>query len=124
MRHVRRLLELGFLPITVDYRLCPETTLLEGPVSDCCDAIRFIREDLQNVRLLGPRVFPDASKVLAAGCSSGGLLVLNLDSESRLRGIKGPDVILAFYAPSDLQSDRESLVISKMGILFQGSQIC
>nr|AGI60155.1 type I polyketide synthase PKS2 [Dolichousnea longissima] len=32
------LLNAGFLPVSVDYRLCPEITISEGPMRDVCDA--------------------------------------------------------------------------------------
>lgn len=33
------LLDAGFVPVSVDYRLCPETTLEEGPITDVRDAL-------------------------------------------------------------------------------------
>ncbi|EXJ93208.1 hypothetical protein A1O3_01765 [Capronia epimyces CBS 606.96] len=105
MKHVRVLLQRGFLPVSVDYRLCPEITLLEGPVEDCCDALRWARETLPFVPLGVPGVTVDPNKLIALGWSSGGHLAMTLGHTAVGRGIKPPDVILPFYSPTDLESD-------------------
>ncbi|POS72644.1 polyketide synthase [Diaporthe helianthi] len=38
----RYLLELGILPVSIDYRLCPEVNLVDGPKQDVCDALKWI----------------------------------------------------------------------------------
>jgi acetyl esterase/lipase len=110
MKHVRVLLQRGFLPISVDYRLCPETTLYDGPMTDCCDALQWVRETLPSLILSGPAVTIDTDRVLALGWSSGGQLAMSMGYTATFRGIKPPDAILAFYTPTNLESDRMFLV--------------
>ncbi|OAR02343.1 hypothetical protein LLEC1_04192 [Akanthomyces lecanii] len=105
MKHIRVLLQRGYLPVSVDYRLCPEVSLFEGPVTDCCDALKWARNTLPKLKLTGPavRIVPD--KLLALGWSSGGQLAMTLGYTAPARGIKAPDVILPFYSPSDLEAE-------------------
>ncbi|KAI0016488.1 hypothetical protein F4780DRAFT_772859 [Xylariomycetidae sp. FL0641] len=105
MKHVRTLLQRGFLPVSVDYRLCPEMTLFEGPVTDCCDALRWVRQTLPSLTLSGPRVEVDSSRVIALGWSSGGQLAMTLGYTPLTKGFQPPDVILPFYSPSNLEDD-------------------
>ncbi|KAI2465125.1 ketoacyl-synt-domain-containing protein [Annulohypoxylon bovei var. microspora] len=97
------LLQSGFLPISIDYRLCPEMTLLEGPMSDAADALSWIRTVLPKLTLLRRDVRVDAENVVAVGWSSGGHLAMTLAWTSVARQIKPPSAILAFYCPSDYE---------------------
>lgn len=106
MKHIRTLIERGFLPVSTDYRLCPEIGLFEGPMTDCCDALKWAKEILPSLSLWGPNVRPDPNKVAAIGWSSGGQLAMSLGYTALARGIKSPDAILAMYPPSDMESDR------------------
>ena len=108
MKHVRTLLQLGFLPVSVDYRLCPECSLFDGPVTDVCDSLKWVRTVLPSLLLASPNVRVDPSKVIALGWSSGGQLAMTLGYTAESRGIKPPDAILGFYSPTDLESDRGS----------------
>ncbi|XDG08964.1 hypothetical protein ABKA04_008579 [Annulohypoxylon sp. FPYF3050] len=105
MKHVQILLQRGFLPVSVDYRLCPEATLFEGPIMDCCDALEWTRKILPSLDLTGPKVTIDPNKLLALGWSSGGQLAMTLGYTAGARGIQPPDVILPFYSLSDLEDD-------------------
>ncbi|EXJ91405.1 hypothetical protein A1O1_04517 [Capronia coronata CBS 617.96] len=105
MKHVRVLIQRGFLPVSVDYRLCPETTLLQGPVADCCEALCWARRTLPFLELGGPAVTIDPGKLIALGWSSGGHLAMTLGYTAASRGVKPPEVILPFYSPTDLESD-------------------
>ncbi|OKL59537.1 hypothetical protein UA08_04992 [Talaromyces atroroseus] len=105
MKHVRVLLQRGFLPVSVDYRFCPELSLFDGPVTDCCDALKWARETLPLLHLSGPKVQVHPTKLLAMGWSSGGQLAMTLGYMAKFRGIKPPDVILPFYSPSDLEAE-------------------
>lgn len=107
MKHVRTLLQRGFLPVSVDYRLCPELPLFDGPVTDCRDALRWVRETLPQRRLYGPSVRIKPGKVLALGWSSGGQLAMTLGYTAQSIGVVPPDVILPFYSPSDLEAECE-----------------
>ena len=106
MKHIRTLIERGFLPISTDYRLCPETNLFEGPMTDCCDALKWATETLPTLPLSGPTVRPDPTKVVSLGWSSGGQLAMSLGYTAPVKGIKAPDAIFALYPPSDMESNR------------------
>nr|AGI60156.1 type I polyketide synthase PKS4 [Dolichousnea longissima] len=105
MKHIRTLIERGFLPISTDYRLVPETNLFEGPMNDCCDALKWATETLPTLSLAGPTVRPDPTKVVSFGWSSGGQLSMSLGYTAAAKGIKAPDAVFALYPPSDMESD-------------------
>ena len=107
MKHIRTLIERGFLPISTDYRLVPETNLFEGPMTDCCDALKWATETLPTLSLAGPTVRPDPTKVVSFGWSSGGQLSMSLGYTAPARGIKAPDAVFGLYPPSDMESDRK-----------------
>ena len=106
MKHIRTLIERGFLPISTDYRLCPETNLFEGPMTDCRDALKWATETLPTLPLSGPTVRADPTKVVSFGWSSGGQLAMSLGYTAPAKGIKAPDAIFALYPPSDMESNR------------------
>ena len=98
-----KLLLSGFLPISIDYRLCPEMTLLEGPMADVADALLWIRTVLPKLTLSRRDVRIDADKVVAVGWSTGGHLAMTLAWTSAARQIRPPEAILAFYCPTDYE---------------------
>ncbi|KAI0379432.1 hypothetical protein F5Y04DRAFT_290317 [Hypomontagnella monticulosa] len=98
------LLEKGFLPISVDYRLCPEATLQDGPMKDVADALIWARTILPNMRLRRRDIKPDGSKVVSIGWSTGGFLALSLGWNAP-SGTKAPDATLALYCPSDYEDE-------------------
>ncbi|RYP63076.1 hypothetical protein DL770_009464 [Monosporascus sp. CRB-9-2] len=97
------LLKAGFLPVSVDYRLCPEVTLLEGPMRDVCDAFYWARKTLPTLMLNRPDVRPDGNRVVAVGWSSGAHLAMTLGWTAQSLGIRPPDAVLAFYGPTDYE---------------------
>ena len=109
MKHIRTLIERGFLPISIDYRLCPETNLFEGPMTDCYDALKWVTEALPTLPLSDSTIKPDPVKVVAIGWSSGGHLAMSLGYTAPAKGTKAPAAIFALYPPSDMESDRERL---------------
>ncbi|KAI9687136.1 MAG: Type I Iterative PKS [Bathelium mastoideum] len=104
MKHIRALLQRGFLPVSIDYRLCPEVSLLDGPVTDCCDALRWVRQCLGAIEFAGCTVRADSSRVLAIGWSSGGHLAMTLGCGAAIKDVRPPEAVLAFYPPADLES--------------------
>ncbi|KAL5334680.1 hypothetical protein BJX70DRAFT_402312 [Aspergillus crustosus] len=98
---VEMLIEMGFLPVSIDYRLCPEVSLLEGPMVDACDALHWARNELPQLQLERSDIRPDGDKVVAVGWSSGGHLAMTLAWTAPARGIQPPDAILSFYCPMD-----------------------
>ena len=106
-RHVRpqqteMLLSRGFLPVSIDYQLCPEVTLEEGPLNDVVDAYAWVRTRLSSIALEhGVRVNPE--KVVVVGWSTGGMLAMSLAWMGARRFIPAPSAILSFYAPADYE---------------------
>ncbi|KXX79217.1 Conidial yellow pigment biosynthesis polyketide synthase [Madurella mycetomatis] len=99
----RHLLANGFLPVSIDYRLCPEVDMIKGPVADVCSAYAWAKTRLPALAAsLGFKV--DATKVVAVGWSSGGHLAMSLGWTAREAGIEPPSAILSFYAPYDFES--------------------
>ena len=104
-KQVKLLLDLGFLPISVEYRLCPEMNILEGPMTDVCDALRWAQDTVPGIPLDCFGVRPDGEKVVVVGWSTGGHLAMTTAFTSKQRGIKPPSAILSFYSPTDYESD-------------------
>ncbi|KAI1840571.1 hypothetical protein JX266_013235 [Neoarthrinium moseri] len=97
------LLANGFLPVSIDYRLCPEVNLLDGPITDVRDAYRWARTSLP---LLAEKrgITAESTKVVIVGWSSGGHLALSIGWTAEIGGIPPPTAILSFYAPYDFES--------------------
>lgn len=103
----RLLLKMGFLPVSIDHRLCPEMTLDEGPMVDVCDALQWARNTLPSVDLGQSALRPDGRRVVAVGWSSGGQLAMSLAWTAPQRGLEPPAAILAFYPPTDYEDECE-----------------
>ena len=99
----KMLLRNGFLPISIDYRLCPETTLLEGPMTDVVDALVWARTVLPNSMLARREIAVDTERIVAVGWSSGGHLAMTLAWTSLTRGIEPPKAVLAMYCATDYE---------------------
>ncbi|KAI9146901.1 Non-reducing polyketide synthase andM [Paramyrothecium foliicola] len=99
---INALLNNGFLPISIDYRLCPEVTLSEGPMKDVVDALSWIRNVLPTIHF-NRDISIDANRVVAVGWSTGGHLAMSLGWTTIPQGIRPPDAIVGFYCPSDYE---------------------
>ncbi|PSR79893.1 hypothetical protein BD289DRAFT_491583 [Coniella lustricola] len=97
------LLDAGFLPVSIDYRLCPETTLPEGPMTDARDALVWARTVLPKLHLRRPDIRADGDRVVAVGWSTGGHLALSLGFTAGTAGVAPPNASLVFYCPSDYE---------------------
>ena len=93
---IKRLLR-KYLPISVDYRLCPETTLLNGPMVDARAALSWVRTKLAGLPLLRPDIVPNAEAVVAMGWSTGGQLAASL----AWTAVTPPNVVVGWYCPTD-----------------------
>lgn len=101
----RHLLSLGFLPIAIDYRLCPEINLVDGPIADVCSAYIWTRTELPKILMNSEaRLQIDPRHVVAIGWSTGGHLAMSLGWTAEAAGHPAPDAVLSFYAPTDFES--------------------
>ncbi|KAJ6441026.1 Methylphloroacetophenone synthase [Purpureocillium lavendulum] len=105
MKHIKELLDRGFLPVSVDYRLCPEVNLAQGPMMDVCDALSWARSTLPYLELARADIHIDTNALAGVGWSSGGHLAMTLAYTANARGIRPPDVVLAFYCPSNFEDE-------------------
>jgi acetyl esterase/lipase len=104
-KQVQHLLRHGILPVCVDYRLCPETNIVDGPIHDVLDAFVWARTRLPSLRLrASSKLQIDGDRVAVVGWSTGGTLALSLSwTTVMLQGIRPPDAILSFYCPTDYE---------------------
>lgn len=99
----RHLLAHGFLPVSLDFRLCPEVNLIDGPMADVCDGYRWAKEIMPQ-ELMKQGVVVDSEKIVAVGWSTGGHLALSLAWTTLQAGLPPPTAILSFYAPVNFDS--------------------
>ncbi len=104
-RQTQLLLDNGVLPVAVDYRLCPETTILEGPLIDVSDAYAWARNMLPSLKLTRTSVKLDPNRTVVIGWSTGGTLAMSLAWTSIPRGLPAPEAILVFYCPMDYEDE-------------------
>ncbi|KAL9004771.1 MAG: hypothetical protein Q9188_002428 [Gyalolechia gomerana] len=105
------LLDHGILPVSLDYRLCPETNIIDGPMTDVRDAYAWARSpsglqavlDTRNIRL---RV--DTTNIVMIGWSTGGHLAMTTAWTTKELGLPPPKAVLAFYSPTDFTSGAKS----------------
>ena len=90
----KHMLDAGYVLVSLDYRLAPETQLPEV-IHDIEDAFVWIRRD-------GPRLFKiDPTRIAVAGGSAGGYLTLTAGFRVRPR----PTVLLSLWGYGDLVGD-------------------
>lgn len=75
----------GWITVSLEHRLCPQVNILEGPITDCRDALAWVYDDdglnaelSKNESTSGFTV--DKDRVIAFGTSSGGAIALALVS--------------------------------------------
>ena len=98
-----QLLDRGLLPVSLDYRLCPEINLIDGAMTDLCDGLAWARDELPTIARSAD-VLVDPSKVVVVGWSTGATLAMSLAWTTRAARIEPPSAILAFYGPSDYEA--------------------
>lgn len=118
----RLLLGKGFLPVSVDYRLCPEVSLGEGPMVDVCDAFDWACNELPSIQLPRSKLQIDGDKIVVVGWSSGGQLAMSLGWTAPQRGLRPPAAILVFYAPTDYEDPWWQHPIQPNGAPYKGQQ--
>ena len=101
------LLDNGYLPVSVDYRLCPEIDLIAGPMTDVRDALGWVRQKLPAIAL--DRGFTvDPTKIIAVGWSTGGHLAMTTAWTCAEIGEEPPSAVLSFYGPTNFESECSS----------------
>ena len=106
LKQIKLLIDDGFLPVSIDYRFCPELSILDGPMNDVCEALRWARFQLPSLALdIAPGLAANGQRVVAVGWSTGGHLALTLAFTAPQRGLKPPEALLALYCPSDYEDD-------------------
>ncbi|KAH6635854.1 BcPKS19, polyketide synthase [Chaetomium tenue] len=118
----RLLLSKGFLPISLDYRLCPEVPLIEGAMVDVCDALDWARNQLPGIKLPNPGLQIDGTRVAVVGWSSGGQLAMSLGWTAPQRGLRPPEAMIVFYAPTDYEDKWWQNPIQPNGAPYKGQQ--
>ncbi|KAK7202440.1 Alpha/Beta hydrolase protein [Myxozyma melibiosi] len=91
--------ERGWIVLALDHRLCPQVKLLEGPMQDCRDALKWVQSGgLDKELAKDPKTAmykADQDKIVAYGTSAGGHLALSMGFDVE----KPVLAILDFYAP-------------------------
>lgn len=100
------LLAHNILPISIDYRLCPEINLIDGPIADVCDAYAWAQTGLQAV-VRSKGILIDEKRIVVIGWSTGGHLAMTTAWKSKEAGLTPPVAILSFYGPTDFESGGE-----------------
>ena len=98
--------EAGYLPVSVEYRFCPELNVIEGPMADVADALEWVRTQLPLLQFSKwPGLSADGAEVIVVGWSTGGTLAMSTAFTSLERKKKPPKAILAFFCPTDYEDD-------------------
>ncbi|RKL36745.1 hypothetical protein BFJ72_g8294 [Fusarium proliferatum] len=87
-----RLLDLGFVVVSANYRLAPTVTVFEGAVKDALDAYEWSRAKLPGLLLEDAHIKADGSRIVTLGHSCGGTLAL-----LTARSLAPPRAILDIY---------------------------
>lgn len=93
------LLANGILPISFDYRLCPQVNVIDGAISDARDAYAWAIRKLPAL-IVEKGAVVDPSKIVIVGWSTGGHLAMTLAWTTIVAGLPPPVAILAFYCPT------------------------
>lgn len=97
-RQTKHLLAQGLLPVSLDYRLCPQVNAVDGAMADVADACRWAQEVLPD--LAADRgIALDRSRYVVVGWSTGGTLAMTTAWSAQDAGVPAPAAILAFYCP-------------------------
>nr|APX43976.1 polyketide synthase [Pestalotiopsis microspora] len=118
----RLLMRQGFLPVSLDYRLCPEVPLQDGPMTDVCDALAWARNKLPALQHPRRGLKIDGERVVVIGWSSGGQLAMSLAWTAPARGLRPPESLLIFYAPTDYEDEWWRNPIQPNGAAYQGQE--
>jgi acetyl esterase/lipase len=99
----RCLISHGFLPVSIDYHLCPEVDIVNGPMVDLRDGYVWACTQLP-LHLLKYNISVDCERVVVVGWPTGGHLALSAGWTTKGANVAAPTAILSFYAPVDFES--------------------
>ena len=97
------LLANGILPISLDYRPCPEINLIDGPITEIRDAYAWARAGLQMI-VWSKGITVDAARIAVIGWSTGVHLAMTTAWTTKAHGLRPPCAILNVCAPIDFES--------------------
>ncbi|KAM0172578.1 hypothetical protein ACHAPF_007314 [Botrytis cinerea] len=97
------LLANNIIPVSLDYTLCPEVDLINGPIADIRDAYIWAQTKLPGL-VSDERIKIDPTKIVMIGWSTGGHLAMTTAWTTKDIGLEPPCAILAFYSPTDFES--------------------
>ncbi|PYH99806.1 ketoacyl-synt-domain-containing protein [Aspergillus ellipticus CBS 707.79] len=106
------LLTKGILPISIDYRLCPQLNIIDGPIADVKDAYAWAQRDLPRI-LKGKGVEVDPTRMVVVGWSTGGHLAMTTSWTTPEAGLTPPLAILSFYCPTNYDPSEAQLQMGK-----------
>ncbi|KAJ3039583.1 hypothetical protein HDV00_012040 [Rhizophlyctis rosea] len=69
---VAYLVSLGFVVVSANYRLCPQVSVWDGPITDAKEAYRWCREVLPSLLEKDASVVVDGDRIVVGGYSCGG----------------------------------------------------
>ncbi|KAF7865766.1 hypothetical protein EAF04_005931 [Stromatinia cepivora] len=81
-------------PLSLDYRLCPEVDLINGPMEDIRDAYSWAQTKLQGL-VDGKGIKVDPSRIVVIGWSTGDHLAMTTAWTTKDIGLKPPFAILS-----------------------------
>jgi len=87
--------------LSIDYRLMPESKRIDG-IEDCRNAYQWIMEN-------GPDGPSQVRKLIVAGDSSGGNMVLSIIAWARDQGLRAADAVVALSPQTDVTLSSPSL---------------
>lgn len=82
---------------------------------DVCDALKWARTELPNIKLQGD-VSIDGERVVVVGWSSGGQLAMSLAWTAPQRGLRPPEAILAFYCPTNYEDECKRAILLMISV--------
>lgn len=109
-KQTAELLRLGFLPVSVDFRLCPEVDIQNGAMTDVRDAIQWARYQLPTLSIGRPDIKMDGNRLAVVGWSTGGTIAMTTAWTTANASIPPPDAIFALYCPTDYEDECKCLL--------------
>lgn len=77
----------NFITVIPNYRLCPQTSAVDGAISDAYKALEWSRSTFVTIMQESYDVRVDPGRISALGLSSGGLLALHLANDKHIKAI-------------------------------------